>query len=237
MSRWAALACLPLALLAVSAFAQVSDPKPGIVGSDDRTITSDERFTAVGRLNLSGKGFCTATLIAPQVVITAAHCTFYPRTGKPIPADRIHFAAGWRQGKPLAHSVAKHVRRHPRYEHGKPISADIAIIVLAEPINDARITPIPIDRETERVRLIVPLTLVSYARDRPHLPSVESGCVVRSVQGRVLLTDCDSHFGASGAPILHETAEGFAVLGVVSGVIEQNGLRRVAAIRAFMEEK
>lgn len=219
-----------------SAFAQGVDPKPGIVGSDDRTITADARFTAVGRLNLSGKGFCTATLISPQVVVTAAHCTYYRRTGKPIPPDRIHFAAGWRQGKPIAHRIARHVRRHPAYDESKPMAADIAMIVLDSPINDPRITPIPIDRSTDQLRMVVPLTHVSYSRDRAHLPSVERGCVVRSVRARLLLTDCDANFGGSGAPILRETETGFAVLGVVSGVVEQNGLRRVVAVRAFMNE-
>jgi len=229
-------ALIGIALLSIAPPAFPQDPKPGIVGSDDRTITSDVRFAAVGRLNLSGKGFCTATLISPQVVMTAAHCTFYPRTGKPVPPDRIHFAAGWRKGKPLAHRVAKHVRRHPGYGVAKPMAADIALIVLEAPINDERIVPIPIDKGADRVRMVVPLTHVSYARDRPHLPSVEHGCVVRSVEGRLLLTDCDSNFGGSGAPMLRQREDGFEVLGIVSGVIEHNGLRRVAAVRAFMAE-
>lgn len=216
--------------------AHAADPKPGIVGSDDRTITADPRFVAVGRLNLSGTGFCTATLVTPSVVITAAHCTYYARTGRPIPPDRIHFAAGWRKGKPLAHRRAKHVRRHPAYDATKPVEADIALIVLERPISSEVIPPIPMDRKSDSVRMTVPLTHVSYARDRPHLPSVERGCVVRASRGRVLLTDCDSNFGGSGAPILREQGDGFSVLGVVSGVVRVNGLRRVAAVRAFMAE-
>ncbi len=227
---------LSIACAGFSSVAFAQDPKPGIVGSDDRKITSDARFAAVGRLNLSGKGFCTATLIAPQVVMTAAHCTFYPSTGKPVPPDRIHFAAGWRKGKPLAHRVAKHVRRHPDYGDTKTMMTDIALIILKEPINDQRINPIPVDKSTDRVRMVVPLTHVSYARDRPHLPSIETGCVVRSVQARLLLTDCDSNFGGSGAPMLRAGKDGFSVLGIVSGVIEHKGLRRVAAVRAFMPE-
>jgi len=224
-----------LAALLVASMAS-ADPNPGIVGSDDRVITADARFTAVGRLNLSGKGFCTATLIAPQVVVTAAHCTYYRRTGKPIPPDRIHFGAGWRKGKPLAHRIAKHVRRHPKYEGSKPTAADIALIVLESPIVHQDIKPIPIDREAVKVRLVVPLTHVSYSKDKPHLPVVERGCVVRAEEGRVLYTDCDSSFGGSGAPILRETEKGFAVLGVISGVTKRDGLRRVAAVRAYSEE-
>jgi len=223
-------------LAMLSGSASATDPNPGIVGSDDRTITSDGRFTAVGRLNLSGKGFCTATLISAQIVMTAAHCTFYPRTGKPVPPDRIHFGAGWWKGKPLAHRLGKHIRRHPKYAATKSLAADIALIVLERPITHPKITPIPIDRAQGNVRLSVPLTHVSYSKDRPHLPSIESGCVVRAEDGRVLYTDCDSNFGGSGAPILRETEGGFRVLGIISGVVERNGLRRVAAVRAHSEE-
>lgn len=228
---------LAAVMVLASYAAQAADPLPGIIGSDDRTITNDPRFNAVGRLNLSGTGFCTATLIAPSVIATAAHCTYYKRTGKPIPADRIHFAAGWRQGKPVVHRLAKHVRRHPGYSGKGPMAADIALIVLEQPIPANVLTPIPMDRSVGRLRMVVPLTLVSYARDRPHLPTVESGCVVRAEQARLLLTDCDSNFGGSGAPVLREVDGKLAVLGVVSGVVEQNGLRRVAVVRAHWKEQ
>lgn len=230
------LGAASLALVLLSTPATAADG-PGIVGSDDRVITSDARFTAVGRLNLSGKGFCTATLISPQVVMTAAHCTFYRRTGKPIPPDRIHFGAGWWKGKPLVHRLAKHVRRHPKYtQTSKPTAADIALIVLESPITHPKIVPIPIDRQQGRVRLSVPLTHVSYSKDRPHLPSIESGCVVRAEEGRLLYTDCDSNFGGSGAPILRQTESGYQILGIVSGVVKRNGLRRIAAVRAHSDE-
>lgn len=227
-------ASLVFALLSTPA---ITADGPGIVGSDDRVITSDARFTAVGRLNLSGKGFCTATLISPQVVMTAAHCTFYRRTGKPIPPDKIHFGAGWWKGKPLVHRLAKHVRRHPKYtQTSKPTAADIALIVLESPITHPKITPIPIDRQQGRVRLSVPLTHVSYSKDRPHLPVIENGCVVRAEEGRLLYTDCDSNFGGSGAPILRQTENGYRMLGIVSGVVQRDGLRRIAVVRAHSEE-
>ena len=86
------------------------------------------------------------------------------------------------------------------------------------------------------MRLSVPLTHVSYSKDRPHLPSIEKGCVVRAEEGRLLYTDCDSNFGGSGAQILRQTENGFRVLGIISGVVKRNGLRRIAAVRTHSEE-
>lgn len=233
--RWLAVTGIAALWLAGSPSALAADPKPGIVGSDDRTVTADPRFAAVGRLNLSGTGFCTATLIRPNVVVTAAHCLTYKRTGKPIPPDRLHFVAGWRKGKYAAHRRGRATRIHAEYKGaaspGQRMASDIALIVLDKPIPASVIAPIPLDRGTGSVRMTVPLTHVSYARDRAHLPSVETGCVVRKVVGRMLLTDCDANFGGSGAPVLRERDGALHVLGVVSGVVEVNGLRRVAAVR------
>ena len=41
------------------------------------------RWAAVGRIDLGSKGFCSGTLIAPDVVLTAAHCLYDKATGEP----------------------------------------------------------------------------------------------------------------------------------------------------------
>ena len=40
------------------------------------TMDANRPFTAVGRLE-TGNGFCTATLITSDLVLTAAHCLFH----------------------------------------------------------------------------------------------------------------------------------------------------------------
>lgn len=228
---------LAIALLLCGA-AEAQDAKPGIVGSDDRVIAQDALFSAVGRLNLDGRGFCTATLIAPRLVMTAAHCLWKKRSGKAIAPENLHFVAAYRKGKYRAHRRGRAVKPHPDFDPAAPdtlgkMASDIALVILDEAIPESVIAPIPLDREPGRLRMVLPLTLVSYARDRAYLPSVEVGCVVRHMQGRLLFTDCDSNFGVSGAPVLTERGGVLRVLGVVSGIAERNGLRRTVAVKAF----
>ena len=57
------------------------------------TRDSSRGWQAVGRLNLGTQAFCTATLIAPDRVLTAAHCLFDRATGAPLDTGSITFLA------------------------------------------------------------------------------------------------------------------------------------------------
>ena len=49
-------------------------------------------WSAIGKLN-NGIGSCTATLIARDRVLTAAHCVVSARTRRFLPAASLHFLA------------------------------------------------------------------------------------------------------------------------------------------------
>src|SRR6056297_2725282 len=67
------------------------------------TAAAQEQWLAVGRLNVTGQGFCTATLVAPDLVLIAAHCLVDKRTGRVVTPDRVHFLAGYRTGQYVGH--------------------------------------------------------------------------------------------------------------------------------------
>ena len=55
-----------------------------------------EIWSAVGRLTLDGgQGFCTASLIAPDIVLTAAHCLYDEQTGAQYATKDFEFQVGW----------------------------------------------------------------------------------------------------------------------------------------------
>ncbi len=160
-------------------------------------------WEAVGRLDLGRGSFCTGTLIAPDMVLTAAHCLYDPRSGQMIRAGQIEFRAGWRNGRAVAYRSARRAMVHPSYLYQGPdrfdrVAWDLALVQLDAPIRLPQVQPFALDRapgEGDQVGV------VSYAHDRAEAPALQSMCEVLKREAGVVLMNCAADFGSSGAPV------------------------------------
>lgn len=210
--------------------ASFADTTPG----ERRVLTIDEQrdWSGVGRLNHSRGGFCSGALIAPDTVLTAAHCVVDEASNRPVRPDDLRFVAGLRTGVYMANRRGAAAKTHPDWSGYQGdgevfVAGDLATVKLEAPITNVEakrfaVGAAPVEGDA--------VTLVSYGRGREGALSIQQPCYVLRRFAASLELNCDSVNGTSGAPVFKDGKVVAVISASEKGVREDGGPLRSYAV-------
>lgn len=143
-------------------------------------------WSAIGRVNLAGRGFCNGILIGAKYVLTQAHCLYATREGRWWQPFELHFVAGYQHETFVADAPVASFTVAPGYNPAGGASLanltnNWAVLVLGEAVGKET-GWLGIEWDSER---LIPAHVLGgsvtflgagYRSDRPHAFNLHFGC-------------------------------------------------------------
>ncbi len=186
--------------------------------ADRRVVVDPDRapWSAVAKVQSNIGTRCTGVLIAPAVVLTAAHCLYNRRTHALLEPVSLHVLFGYQRDAYRWHRLVARVTVGPGFDGriASPQASDWARLDLAQSVPLA-----PLKLFGGGVSPGLAVVLAGYNQDRAQLLMADLTCEVHRVArlpngARFFVHDCEGTRGTSGGPLLARAAESWAVVGI-----------------------
>lgn len=191
-------------------------------------LLAEEVPAALGRISYGtvlrpGDAICSGVLVAPDLVLTAAHCV---ASASETP-ESIRFEAGWSAGKPTGQRQGAEVILIGKTEATglAGLTEDVALLVLDTAMPQSDFPPLAISSPEGG-----PFALIGFDRAVPDAPQPATLCRPVARPPGLVALDCPVVSGNSGAPLLERDGSAWRLVAIMVASAQGEPVRSWAVL-------